>query len=163
MPATTFTILGEPASKANSRELGMIRIPGTDKQRPHIRKSDKALEYEESAQRQIPPRSRLMLAGRVRVTMHMFYASERPDMDESVVLDVLQAKYKRQRGQESVCIARGVYINDRQVRERHIYHHIDKHNPRVEITVESIDGEQAEIVQTKVIHSDQVEPDLFKA
>ena len=30
------------------------------------------------------------------------------------------------------------YKNDRQVKEKHIYHHLDKENPRCEIVVEKI-------------------------
>ena len=44
-----FTILGEPASKANSRELATIGPK--DARRTILRKSDKALSYEEDATR----------------------------------------------------------------------------------------------------------------
>ncbi len=150
MTQVRLTILGEPASKANSREYGLSYMPGTDEKRVTIRKSAKAIEYEESAQKQIPSAARAMFEGRVRVTMKIFYATERPDLDESVILDVLQARYKTVAGKR-ICVARGVYINDRQVRERHIYHGIDKANPRAEIIVEPIHAEQAVIVQTKVL------------
>lgn len=75
----------------------------------------------------------------MRVTMRVFYATERPDLDESVILDVLQAKYSPVvKGQTREVIRRGVYINDRQVREKHVYHGIDKRNPRAEIEVEPL-------------------------
>ena len=61
-----------------------------------------------------------LLLGELSVHMWMYYATQRPDLDESLVLDLLQDK---------------IYVNDRQVRERHIYHGIDKENPRVEILV----------------------------
>lgn len=117
-----FTILGEPASKANSRQI--VRF---GKRLASI-KSLKARNYEKSAQLQIPASARQMLEGPVCVTIRIFYASQRLDLDESVILDVMQAR-------DGV---RGVYVNDRQVREKHIYHSIDKENPRAEIQVRII-------------------------
>jgi hypothetical protein len=76
-----FCILGEPASKANSREIGVLKFrdkaTGEAKTRPTVRKSDKALAYEESALRQVPPAARQRLEGPVRVTLRIWYASER--------------------------------------------------------------------------------------
>jgi hypothetical protein len=86
-----LTILGEPASKANSREL--VKFGRGDKARPALIKSKKARDYERDALRQIPSAARAGLTGPVRVTLRIFYASERPDLDESVVLDVLQNRY----------------------------------------------------------------------
>lgn len=40
----------------------------------------------------------------------------------------------------------GVYRNDRQVREKHVYHGIDKANPRAEIVVEPMQAEQADLL-----------------
>ena len=65
-----------------------------------------------------------MISGDVRVTMHIYYASRRPDLDESLILDLLQGV---------------AYMNDRQVKEKHIYWGLDKERPRSEITVEKID------------------------
>jgi Holliday junction resolvase RusA-like endonuclease len=124
-----FTILGEACSKANSRQIVNFG------ERPAVIKSKKARDYERDAQRQIPQSARVMFTGPVRVTLRIFYASERPDLDESVVLDVLQAKFAK--GTRELVRA-GVYANDRQVREKHVYHAIDKRNPRAEIEVEEI-------------------------
>jgi Holliday junction resolvase RusA-like endonuclease len=134
-----FTILGEPASKANSRKI--VTIGG----RPSTIKSEKARNYEADAVKQIPPRFRLQIAGPVRVTLRIFYASQRPDLDESVVLDVLQDRYKtvgkgEQKHRELV--QKGVYVNDRQVREKHVFHGIDRANPRTEVLVEPIEAQQ---------------------
>lgn len=131
MSQIKFTILGQPYSKANSRRL--VTIGG----RPSFIKSKEAIDYEKWAGLQIPAAAKLMLEGPVRVTIKIFYASQRPDLDESVVLDVLQAKHKKI-GDERHLIRRGVYLNDRQVREKHIFHGIDKINPRAEIEVEPI-------------------------
>lgn len=123
-----LTILGEPASKANSRQLVTIA------KRPAFIKSAKARNYERDARLQIPASARLMLDGPLRATIRIFYATERPDLDESVILDVLQPQYERRDGAR-VMVAKGVYLNDRQVREKHIFHAIDRKNPRAEIEI----------------------------
>ena len=147
MSAIAFTILGEPASKANSRKL--VTIGG----RSSTIKSDKARSYEADALKQIPPRCRVQLTGPVRVTLRIFYASERPDLDESIVLDVLQDRYAREKltkaqkdagmTPQRYLVQRGVYINDRQVREKHVFHGIDRANPRTEVVVEPLQAQQA--------------------
>ena len=121
--AIAFVILGEPASKANSRRLATIKKRGK-KPRPAFIKSDKALGYLELFRAQCP-RLRTLLTGDLCVTIRIYYASRRPDLDESVILDAMQGR---------------VFGNDRQVRERHVYWGLDKANPRAEIEV-SIRGE----------------------
>jgi Holliday junction resolvase RusA-like endonuclease len=132
-----FVIHGQPFSKANRRQV--VTIAG----RPQLIKSKEALAYERDALRQIPPQARLQLTVPVAVTLRIWYASERPDLDESVVLDVLQNRYTKvkETGQR-VLIQAGVYVNDRQVREKHVFHGIDKANPRCEIRVESISQQE---------------------
>ncbi len=128
-----FTILGEPASKANSRQI--VTVGKADNRRAMVIKSKKARDYERDALLQIPYHAKQMLQGDVRVTLRIYYASERPDLDESVVLDVLQTKFMK--GSKEI-ERRGVYINDRQVREKHVYHAIDRDNPRAEIEIEQL-------------------------
>lgn len=136
-----FTILGEPASKANSRQI--VTIAG----RPSSIKSKKARNYETDALMQIPPAARQRIEGPVRVTLRIWYASERPDLDESVVLDVLQDRYVRAKeGAERRLVQSGVYRNDRQVREKHVYHGIDRNNPRAEVVVEPLQAQQADLL-----------------
>lgn len=138
-----FTILGEAASKANQRKLVLFG------ERPALIKSDKARRYERDALLQIPVPARLRLTGPVRVTLRMFYASERPDLDESVVLDVLQDRHGKQpKGPNGEPIGPrpllqpGVYRNDRQVREKHVFHALDRLHPRVEVEVEALSPQQ---------------------
>lgn len=137
-----FTILGQACSKANSRRIVTIG------ERPSVIKSKEAIAFERDALRQIPPKAKQRLEGPVRVTLRMFYASDRPDLDESIVLDVLQDRYGKRDGPElgekgtRVLLQAGVYRNDRQVREKHVYHAIDKRNPRVEIEVEPMQAQQ---------------------
>jgi predicted secreted Zn-dependent protease len=108
----TFTIFGEPASKSNGRRwTGKFLI-----------KSEKALNYSDMFKQQCPVLDTLM-DGDLRVTMKIWYASRRPDLDASLIFDLMQD-----------CI----YKNDRAVKEQHLYWGLDKNNPRAEITVEKI-------------------------
>lgn len=107
-------IFGEPASKANSRKV--VRIAGQSR----LIKSSKALSYSEQFRKQAVPISPLIETD-VRVTMKIYYASRRPDLDESLILDLLQGV---------------AYVNDRQVKEKHIYWGLDKDCPRTEIIVD---------------------------
>ena len=119
----TFTIYGEPASKANSRRL--VTIKG----RPAFIKSDKAIKYLKLFGEQCPNLDEEIEAD-VRVDMIIYYASRRPDLDESVILDAMQGK---------------VYKNDRQVKEKHIWWGLDRENPRTVIRVQAV--ESSEIVR----------------
>ena len=108
----TFVVYGEPASKANSRK--MVTIGGM----PRLIKSRKALSYSEAFKLQCKGSP---VEGDVKVSMTIYYASRRPDLDESLILDLLQGV---------------AYLNDRQVKEKHIIWGLDKENPRTEIRVE---------------------------
>ena len=119
-----FTIFGEAASKANSRQK--VTIKG----KPAFIKSKKALSFAQSALLQIPNWAKQMLDCDVCFEAHIFYASRRPDLDESLIIDILQAKIVN-----GSVIRGGVYINDRQIKEKHVYWGLDKANPRVEIEV----------------------------
>lgn len=147
MERISFTILGQPCSKANSRQIVTIN------NRPKPIKSAEARAYERDALLQIPVAFRLRLEVRLRMTLHLFYRNELSDLDESIVLDVLQDRWapREKAGMdgvrpERVLLQAGVYRNDRQVRERHVYHHIDKHNPRAEILIEPLQAVQAGLI-----------------
>lgn len=90
-------------------------------------KSEKALAYSKAFKQQVEAAANadVMLDGDVAVHMTIHYASRRPDLDESLILDLLQGV---------------AYENDRQVKEKHIYWALDKNNPRTEIRVEKIKG-----------------------
>ncbi len=150
-----FTILGQCVSMKNSRQI--VAFGG----KPALIKSEEAREYEKTAALQIPPAARQMLTGPVRVTLRLFYASERPDLDGALLLDILAAKYKRVKGRlikiadgkygyaegERVMVSKGVYENDRQVREQHLYHFIDRANPRAEIEIEPMAPQQVPLIE----------------
>ncbi len=116
MQAISRIIFGEPASKANSRKV--VRIGNVSR----LIKSAKALNYSEVFKQQCRPLDAL-LTGDLRVTMHIFYASRRPDLDESLILDLMQDL---------------IYEHDRQVKEKHVYWGLDPERPRTEILVECI-------------------------
>lgn len=110
-------IFGEPASKANSRRV--VRFGSMSR----LIKSQKALDYSEMFKQQVTPITPLITQD-VRITLHIFYASRRPDLDESLILDLLQGI---------------LYVNDRQVKEKHVYWGLDKDNPRTEILLETLE------------------------
>ena len=114
MQALSLIIFGEPASKSNSRR--MVRFGSMSR----LIKSEKALSYSDAFKHQVKSLGYEPLHGDVSVTMTIYYASRRPDLDESLILDLLQGV---------------TYLNDRQVKEKHIYWGLDKENPRCEITV----------------------------
>ena len=67
------------------------------------------------------------MTGDLKVTMTIYYASRRPDLDESLILDLMQGL---------------VYENDRQVKERHTYWGLDKENPRAEIIIDQLEKKE---------------------
>tara|TARA_R110000737_G_scaffold57725_1_gene83129 strand:+ start:1084 stop:1455 length:372 start_codon:yes stop_codon:yes gene_type:complete len=109
-------IYSEPCSKANSRQLVWHG------KKPRFIKSKKALQYEKDFHKQCPVPSSPMEGNELKVTLNIYYRTQRPDLDESLILDLLEK-----------C---GVYRNDRLVREKHIHHFIDRKNPRAEICIE---------------------------
>jgi hypothetical protein len=117
LQALAQIIFGEPASKANSRRV--VRFGSMSR----LIKSQKALNYSDAFRQQCQPLGKLM-TGDLRVTLHIYYASRRPDLDESLILDLMQGL---------------IYENDRQVKERHAYWGLDPENPRAEILVEKIE------------------------
>lgn len=125
-PDSSFSaiIYGELASKANSRR-NAIGITNDGERYTRTIKSERALAWLRGASYQVqlrPPE--LLLQGKLAASMRIWYTTERQDLDESLVLDFLQDR---------------AYGNDRQVRERHIYHGIDKREPRVDVLITAID------------------------
>ena len=118
MSNVTITIIGEPCSKANQRRLVTSKLG-----RPMFIKSKKALDYVKSFEKQCKKLDPL-LEDDVAVTIKIYYASRRPDLDESLILDCMQGL---------------VYKNDRQVKVKHVYWGgVDKDNPRAEISVKNL-------------------------
>ena len=116
LQALSIIIFGEPASKSNSRKF--VRFGNM----PRIIKSEKARNYSDVFRQQCRP-LKTLLSGDLRVTMYIYYASRRPDLDETLILDLMQGL---------------IYENDRQVKERHTYWGLDPEQPRAEIIIERI-------------------------
>ena len=112
------TILGEPASKSNQRQI--VRMGG----KPRLIKSKKALSYARWFQLQAQhglqtPSIDQPIEGDVLMWCRIFYASRRPDLDESLIMDALQAA--------------AVIKNDRQIKAKVVLWALDRDKPRSEI------------------------------
>ena len=112
-----FIVYGEPASKANSRKI--VRFG----KRMAIIKSQKARDYEKKFAEQCPKLENLIETN-VKVELIIYYASRRPDLDESVVLDCMQGK---------------IYVNDRQVKQKVVYWGLDRERPRTHVRVSPLE------------------------
>ena len=122
-----ITIDGEPASKANSRRLVYI------KGRAVFIKSKKVLSYKKAFELQCPTRKDLYKKGQdLVVAMKIFYKTRRPDLDESLILDLLEGL---------------VYENDRQVKMKYIEWGLDKERPRTHIVISTIDNKE-KVIET---------------
>ena len=119
----TIMIIGEPASKANSRRL--VAIGG----KPRFIKSKKALNYSRDFKKQCPTRKELFEED-VFIAIKIYYASRRPDLDASLILDLLQDY---------------VYPNDRLVKGQYLEWGLDRKNPRSFIVVTTLDNKDLAI------------------
>lgn len=108
---------GNLASKSNTRRL--VTYGG----RPHFIKSERAITCEQQFLPQLHKiiGKKLPLEGDVVLEATIFYDSNRPDLDESLFMDLLEKA--------------GAYKNDRQIKEKHIFRGLDRKNPRVEFLV----------------------------
>lgn len=110
------TILGEPASKANSRRA--VLIGGKSR----FIKSKKALDYSTYFKAQAKPAPTMLDENKTPlcVEVNIWYRTRRPDLDESLILDLLQGV---------------AYLNDRSVKKKIVRWRLDRDNPRAEIRV----------------------------
>jgi len=115
--STTIIIYGEPASKSNSRKIVKFG------KRMALIKSEKARNYEKEFAKQCPTLENL-IENDVKVELIVYYASRRPDLDESVILDCMQGK---------------IYVNDRQVKQKIVYWGLDRDTPRTHIRVSTLE------------------------
>jgi hypothetical protein len=111
-------IEGEAASKSNSRRF--VNFGG----KPRFIKSKKALSYSDAFRAQVPELE-VKLEGDLFFGAKIYYSSRRPDLDESLILDLLQDR---------------VYTNDRQVKCKFVMWGLDKDYPRAEIFVCSLES-----------------------
>ena len=113
-----INILGEPASKANSRRF--VLIGG----KPRFIKSKKALVYARDFDLQCPVRRNLFEED-LSIAIKIYYRTRRPDLDESLILDLLQGK---------------VFKNDRSIKSKYVEHGLDKEHPHSLIVISSLDN-----------------------
>lgn len=113
----TQEVKGEPASKSNSRRL--IRVKG----KTRVIKSEKALRYKEEFLSQVKALED-PIEGDVELGVVVWYATRRPDLDVSLIMDLLQDA--------------GVIKNDRQIKIIRAYHQLDRENPRAVIGLRKI-------------------------
>ena len=111
-----ITILGEPASKANSRRF--VLIGG----KPRFIKSKKALVYARDFDLQCPVRKNLFEED-LSIAIKIYYRTRRPDLDESLILDLLQGR---------------VFKNDRSIKSKYVEHGLDKEHPHTVIVISSL-------------------------
>jgi|TARA_R110000751_G_scaffold58751_3_gene123791 Holliday junction resolvase RusA-like endonuclease len=114
----TQTIKGEPASKANSRRLVLI------KGKSRFIKSKKALDYCKEFESQVVPPLE-PICGDVKMAITIWYKTRRPDLDPSLIMDLLQKV--------------GVIENDRQIKEIHAVHQLDREFPRSAIRITTLE------------------------
>lgn len=115
-----LTVKGELMSKSNSR---IITSFGG---RPRLIKKPKAIHYVEASMWQIKSqlRSHRTFENPVRMTITVYYKDRRPDLDVSLIQDILEK-----------C---EIYKNDRLVHEIHAYKKFDKEDPRLTVRIEEI-------------------------
>ena len=118
-----FVIEGEPASKSNARQLVLI------KGRMVPIKSKKALAYKKLFKQQCPTREEIFTEDLI-VCMKIFYKTRRPDLDESLILDLMEGS---------------IYKNDRSIKLKYIEHGLDKESPRTLIVVALLGMREAAI------------------
>ena len=113
-----FTILGEPASKANQRRVILVG------KHPRVIKSQKAIEYLRSFAAQCP-RSNPLLLEDLELEVEIWFASRRPDLDGAVslIMDALQDL---------------VIKNDRQIKVIKAFWNLDRENPRSRIQLRQL-------------------------
>ncbi|NUB25760.1 hypothetical protein [Azospirillum brasilense] len=125
-----FVIPGEPAAKGNSREIVQFG------DRAALRKGDKALAFESTAGLHVPKWEE-PYDGDVAVSLRIYYASRRPDLDGSLVYDALQNRTTWiGKGEERKArVEKRLIVNDRQIRLKHEEGFVDPARPRVEVAV----------------------------
>lgn len=120
------TIYGACASKANSRRLVFNRKT----KRAMFIKSKPAEQFRKEMLWQIAnpisrgPHDVPLFDCDLSITCRVYYASQRNDLDCSLIYDCLQEG--------------GIVKNDRQFKEQHCYRFTDKERPRVEIEMRRV-------------------------
>jgi len=118
------TILGQLASKSNSRKL--VHFGG----RPAFIKSQKARNFVEGFLLQAKP-PRKTIEGPLMLTAYIYYDSRRPDLDHHVLQDCLQNA--------------GIIQNDRQIFAYYCEKRLDRENPRVVFWLDRFGSQEQDV------------------
>ena len=94
-------------------------------------KSKKALSYMRAFDQQCRILDPLM-DGDLAIAMMIYYRTRRPDLDESLVLDLLQGR---------------VYKNDRAIKLKYVEHGLSKDDPRVVMAIGPL-SQASEVIVT---------------
>lgn len=119
------TILGELASKSNSRQI--VRFGS----RMGVRKGDDALAWVKGCLLQLG-RCPTTYGGPVAMQVFAYYKDNRRDLDIALLQDCLQDKMGKAK------FGAGIIVNDRQIKEIHAFRRIDKDRPRVEFSLRAL-------------------------
>jgi Holliday junction resolvase RusA-like endonuclease len=133
-----LTLNGNLPRKSNSRQMVTNKYTG----RTMFIKSPEALQFERDAQAQIPQEARLDLRGRVRLTAHIHYANSRSDLSDEMLCDVIQTKFETKTvdGVKLKSLKHvGIIKDDNQIKEKHLYWHLDKEHPHIEFEIEELE------------------------
>lgn len=125
-----LTIEGVVPSKSNSYQI--VTIPGKGGAPGHssLKKAKALVDYERSFCRQIARGDKIMATGPLTARLKIYYETERADLDNAfkAVFDCLQPP-RDEKG------ARGVIVNDRQIRKIIAERFKDPRRPRAEISL----------------------------
>lgn len=118
----TLTLKGKLYSKSNSRKL----VTNWKTKKPMFIKSGGALKTTEDYILQAKEQYKgEPLKGELWLYAKIYYKDRRPDLDDSLLCDILQAA--------------GVIENDRMIFHKELHKDFDKDNPRVEVRLETME------------------------
>ena len=103
--------------------------------KPRFIKSQKALSYGKDFAIQCPIRKDLFTID-LSLAMKIYYKTRRPDLDESLILDLLQKK---------------VFNNDRSIKSKYIEWGLNRENPKSLIVISSLDNK--DLVRTTLLET----------
>ncbi len=122
-----FTILGNLPRKSNSRQVFKNRRTGNI----IFAKSATALDYTDSflLQTKNVDKSLFQSSRPLKLTAKIYYQSKLSDLSDELLCDLMQKS--------------GIIFNDRLIKEKHLYCYLDKINPRCEVEIEEIIGDDS--------------------
>lgn len=136
------TIPGNSPRKSNSRKIVTINDHSA------LIKSEEALAFVDVIKRYVPQEALLRRDAPVLVVATMYYRSRQSDLSLELVQDGLQTEYAKIKGKrikvdgQYLVAWPGIYTDDRHIWVMLPRKQIDKHNPRVELSVYALSCEE---------------------